>query len=140
MFSIVLGVHVLISVLIIGLVLMQHGKGADAGAAFGSGASGTVFGAQGSASFLSRATALFATLFFISSLTLAYLSGNREVPKDLIDQLVEEPAVTETVQDMPSVTDEPVLDVPSDLPVAADLPTAADPVPAADSKPAEQEQ
>ena len=72
MFSIVLGVHVLISALIIGLVLMQHGKGADAGAAFGSGASGTVFGAQGSASFLSRATAILATLFFITSLTLAY--------------------------------------------------------------------
>ena len=139
MFSIVLGVHVLISVLIIGLVLMQHGKGADAGAAFGSGASGTVFGAQGSASFLSRATAIFATLFFISSLTLAYLSGNREVPKDLIDQLVDQPAVTETVGDLPSTgqSQSEVPAAPSDLPVATDLPTAEDSVPAADPKPAE---
>jgi preprotein translocase subunit SecG len=64
--------HLFLSLGLIGLILIQHGKGADAGAAFGSGASGTVFGAQGSANFLSRATALLATLFFVTSLTLAW--------------------------------------------------------------------
>ena len=66
--------HVLIAAAIVGLVLLQRGKGADAGAGFGAGASGTVFGARGSASFLSRMTATLAALFFASSLTLAYLS------------------------------------------------------------------
>ena len=66
--------HVLLSVGLIGLVLMQHGKGADAGAAFGSGASATVFGARGAASFLSRATGILATLFFLTSLALAYFA------------------------------------------------------------------
>ena len=73
--NILLVFHVLIAIAIIGLILLQQGKGADAGAAFGSGASGTVFGARGSASFLSRATAVLATLFFITSLTLAYLAS-----------------------------------------------------------------
>ena len=69
-------VHLFLAVGIIGLVLIQRGKGADAGAGFGSGASGTVFGARGSASFLSRTTAIFAGLFFITSLTLAYFSNH----------------------------------------------------------------
>ena len=72
-FGIVLSVHVVIAALMIGLILIQHGKGADAGAAFGSGASGTVFGAKGSGSFLSRSTAILAALFFSTSLALAYL-------------------------------------------------------------------
>ncbi|MFV2093766.1 MAG: preprotein translocase subunit SecG, partial [Hyphomicrobiales bacterium] len=67
--------HTIIALLIIILVLLQRGKGADAGAAFGSGASGTVFGASGSANFFSRATAVMATLFFASSLTLAFMSA-----------------------------------------------------------------
>jgi preprotein translocase subunit SecG len=74
--NILLVIHVLIAVAMIGLILLQQGKGADAGAAFGSGASGTVFGARGSASFLSRATAILATLFFITSLSLAYLASS----------------------------------------------------------------
>ena len=65
--------HVLLAVAIVALVLLQRGKGADAGAGFGAGASGTVFGARGSASFLSRTTAVLATLFFLTSLGLAYL-------------------------------------------------------------------
>jgi preprotein translocase subunit SecG len=69
--------HVLFAFGIIGLVLLQRGKGADAGAGFGAGASGTVFGAQGSASFLSRTTAVLATLFFLSSLGLSYLFSQR---------------------------------------------------------------
>jgi preprotein translocase subunit SecG len=64
--------HILIALALIGLVLIQRGRGADIGAAFGSGASQTVFGARGSASFLTRATAVLATLFFVSSLALAY--------------------------------------------------------------------
>jgi len=75
--KIVLIVHTLIALGIIALVLLQRGKGADAGAAFGAGASGTVFGARGSGSFFSRATAVLATAFFASSLTLAYLSSQR---------------------------------------------------------------
>ncbi len=73
----VLIVHTLIALLIIVLVLLQRGKGADAGAAFGAGASGTVFGARGSGSFFSRMTAICATAFFVTSLTLAYLSSQR---------------------------------------------------------------
>ena len=72
LYSILLVFHVLVALGIIVLVLLQHGKGADAGAAFGSGASATVFGARGSASFLTRATAILATLFFITSLVLTY--------------------------------------------------------------------
>ena len=72
--NILLVVHVLISVSIVGLILLQQGKGADAGAAFGGGSSGTVFGSQGSGNFLSRATAVLAALFFVTSLWLAYLA------------------------------------------------------------------
>ena len=68
--------HVIIAVSIIVLVLMQQGKGADMGAAFGSGSSGSVFGASGSGNFLSRTTAIVATLFFITSLSLTYMAGN----------------------------------------------------------------
>ena len=73
----VLVVHVLAALTIIGLVLLQHGKGADVGAAFGSGASGSVFGATGSANFLSRATAMMALVFFLTSLGLTYFSAHK---------------------------------------------------------------
>jgi preprotein translocase subunit SecG len=66
-------VHVIAAVALIGLVLIQHGKGADMGAAFGSGSAGSLFGSSGSANFLSRSTAIAATIFFITSLTLTYL-------------------------------------------------------------------
>jgi preprotein translocase subunit SecG len=71
--SFILTVHVLLALMIIGLVLLQRGKGAEAGAGFGSGASGTVFGARGTATLFSKLTAVFAALFFATSLTLAYL-------------------------------------------------------------------
>ena len=77
LFSAILTVHILAAVGVIGLVLVQHGKGADMGAAFGSGASGSLFGATGSANFLSRATAVLATVFFVTSLTLAYIASNK---------------------------------------------------------------
>ncbi|HEY5667293.1 MAG TPA: preprotein translocase subunit SecG [Gammaproteobacteria bacterium] len=72
--TVVLFGHLVVAALIIALVLLQRGKGAEAGAGFGAGASGTVFGARGSANFFSRATAVLATLFFATSLTLAYFS------------------------------------------------------------------
>lgn len=77
MYQVIIVIHVLLGLGIIGLILMQQGKGADAGATFGGGASGSVFGAQGAASFLSRTTAILATLFFITSLGMAWLNGNR---------------------------------------------------------------
>ena len=77
LFSVVLTVHILVALAIIGLVLMQHGKGADMGAAFGSGASGSLFGASGSANFLSRATGVLAAVFFATSLTLAYVASTK---------------------------------------------------------------
>src|SRR5271170_1348298 len=73
--GIILGVHVLLALMIIGLVLLQRRKGAEAGAGFGSGASGTVFGARGTSTLFSTLTAVFAGLFFITSLTLAYLGA-----------------------------------------------------------------
>ncbi len=86
--SAVVVVHLLIAAAIVALVLLQRGKGADAGAGFGAGASGTVFGARGSASFLSRTTATLAALFIVTSLTLAYLGGRSpEAPKSVIDRV-----------------------------------------------------
>ncbi|MDR2678061.1 MAG: preprotein translocase subunit SecG [Zoogloeaceae bacterium] len=75
-FSLALAVHIMVALGIIGLVLMQHGKGADMGAAFGSGVSGSLFGASGSANFLSRSTAALATIFFITSLALGYAASH----------------------------------------------------------------
>jgi preprotein translocase subunit SecG len=77
--SILLVVHMVVALVVIGLVLLQHGKGADMGAAFGSGSSGSLFGAAGSANFLSRSTAVLATVFFLSSLGLTYLGSTRTV-------------------------------------------------------------
>lgn len=72
--TIILTVHIIVSLSIIGFVLLQHGKGADMGAAFGSGASGSLFGATGSANFLSRVTAVLAAVFFMTSLGLSYIA------------------------------------------------------------------
>ena len=77
LFSFVLIIHLLAAATLIVLVLLQHGKGADMGAAFGSGASGSLFGASGSANFLSRTTAMLATVFFVTSLTLAYIASSK---------------------------------------------------------------
>ncbi len=104
--------HVLIAAGIVGLVLLQRGKGADAGAGFGAGASGTVFGARGSASFLSRTTATLAALFIVTSLTLAYLDGrNPAAPTSVLDR-VQIPAQEESgdagLPAIPETTNEPV--------------------------------
>jgi preprotein translocase subunit SecG len=80
-------VHGLLAFAIIALVLLQRGRGADAGAGFGAGASGTVFGARGSGSFLSRTTAILATLFFITSLGLSYLFSRGTVSTSVVDRV-----------------------------------------------------
>ena len=77
--TIVLALQMLSALIMIGLILVQHGKGADMGAAFGSGSSGSLFGASGSANFLSRTTAVLATVFFICTLALAYFGNLRPV-------------------------------------------------------------
>jgi preprotein translocase subunit SecG len=128
----VLIAHTLIALMIIILVLLQRGKGADAGAAFGAGASGTVFGARGSSSFFSRATAVFATLFFASSLTLAYLSSQRsEVPTSLLEDAAIVDAEIELfdseLSDETPVSDMPELEssedqAPIDLPALEEEP------------------
>jgi len=94
----VLIVHTLIALSIIALVLLQRGKGAEAGAAFGAGASGTVFGARGSTNFFSRTTAILATAFFATSLTLAYISSQSSGSPD---SLIEEVAIEETTEQVP---------------------------------------
>jgi preprotein translocase subunit SecG len=103
MFSVTLTVHILVGLGVIGLVLMQHGKGADMGAAFGSGASGSLFGATGSANFLSRATAVLATVFFITSLTLAYLAGKKPeaAGSSVVDAVKTESVVPAPAQSAP---------------------------------------
>jgi preprotein translocase subunit SecG len=88
-------VHILVASAVVGLVLLQHGKGADMGAAFGSGSSGSLFGASGSANFMSRATAVLATLFFITSLGLTYFSSQKNEPA--IQPLVQQPAAPQPV-------------------------------------------
>ncbi|HXC40681.1 MAG TPA: preprotein translocase subunit SecG [Burkholderiales bacterium] len=91
--TLILIVHVLVALAIIGLVLLQHGKGADVGAAFGSGASGSLFGATGSANFLSRATAILAAVFFLTSLGLTYLAThNTRSGGGVMDAVKEAPA------------------------------------------------
>ncbi|HUF79620.1 MAG TPA: preprotein translocase subunit SecG, partial [Burkholderiales bacterium] len=82
--TLILVIHVMAALTIVGLVLLQHGKGADVGAAFGSGSAGSVFGSSGSANFLSRMTAVAAVIFFLTSLGLTYFSGSRPESKGLM--------------------------------------------------------
>ncbi len=126
--TVVLIAHTIIALLIIVLVLLQRGKGADAGAAFGSGSSGTVFGARGSSNFFSRATAIMATVFFASSLGLAYLSSQQAGTTDsLLEdappiEAVEDPAGAPAADVLPELGEavEAVEDTETD--VAAELP------------------
>jgi len=90
--NLVLGLQILTALAMIGLVLLQHGKGADMGASFGSGASGSLFGATGSANFLSRSTAVCAALFFICTLYLAYNANER--PRATTGSVLDKPAVS----------------------------------------------
>ncbi len=135
----VLIAHTLIALAIIALVLLQRGKGADAGANFGGGASGTVFGARGSGSFFSRATAICATLFFVSSLTLAYLSSQRTAEATSIvgDAPVEE-AAPAPASDLPSIEVDDVLQQGEDAMPAIE--EAADEIEAAADEVADENQ
>ena len=121
MYTIIVVVQVVTALAIIGLVLIQHGKGADMGAAFGSGASGSLFGATGSSNFLSRMTGVAATIFFVATLALAFL-GNRPA------------AGTGGVMDQLPANGIPTPTVP--VPGAPNAPPAVAPVPGAPSAPA----
>jgi len=94
--QIVLFIHLILSFTLIGLVLLQHGKGADAGAAFGSGASGTVFGSQGTSTFLSKLTTLIACLFAVTSISLTLLANRAGKPDTLSDRLMKQESVVTT--------------------------------------------
>jgi len=120
MYQIIIIGHMVVGLAVIGLVLIQHGKGADAGAAFGSGSSGTVFGAQGSASFLSRTSGVLAAVFFSTSLALAVLSGNVGNDADIMDT----PVIDQMAAEVPMIESEQVVNEPvitgDDLPVIVD--------------------
>jgi preprotein translocase subunit SecG len=121
-------IHVVVAASLIGLILIQHGKGADQGANFGGGSSGTVFGARGSASFLTRLTSFLAVGFFVTSLLLGYLTLQLdEVEDDSITApaAAEQPAVPAPAgdADIPAVPDAPTPAADSDIPaVPADAP------------------
>mgnify|MGYP003465759942 CR=1 FL=1 len=106
-------VHVIAAFVLVGLVLMQHGKGADMGAAFGTGSAGSLFGSSGSANFLSRSTAVVATLFFITSLSLTYLYSHPAQQQGVMDKV--DPAAT---QPAPAA---PVVD-PADVSKSTEIP------------------
>ena len=101
--NLILIVHVVASLAVIGLVLIQHGKGADAGAAFGGGSSGSVFGAQGSSNFLTRATSISVTVFFCTSIALAFVAGSKHETSAAFDIAVENSELVE--KDTQEITD-----------------------------------
>ncbi|PVV27611.1 MAG: preprotein translocase subunit SecG [gamma proteobacterium symbiont of Ctena orbiculata] len=122
--------HIFLAGGLVGLILIQHGKGADMGAAFGSGASGTVFGAKGSASFLTRTTALLATVFFITSMVMAYFASQRNEQVGVMEALDQAPGVqVEEVQQ----SDIPPVPVESDIPAIAPAAEPAEAVPAVEA-------
>jgi len=105
LFTVIVVVQVLAALTIIGLVLLQHGKGADMGAAFGSGASGSLFGATGSSNFLSKSTGVAAAVFFVATLALAFV-GNHHVAQSggVMDNL---PAPSAAIPATPAATGAP---------------------------------
>ena len=127
-YTVMIVLHVVLALAIIGLVLLQHGKGADMGSGFGGGASASLFGATGSANFLSRTTAVLATLFFILSLALAYFASNR--PKS-------ESGILDAVKTEKPATDVPQPQLPQKPAAEAAKPAAEEAKPAAEAaKPA----
>ncbi|WP_373506423.1 preprotein translocase subunit SecG [Thiocapsa sp.] len=125
--TILIVMQVFLSLGLIGLILIQHGKGADAGAAFGSGASATVFGARGSGSFLTRTTGIMATMFFLTSMALAYYATKGSEPVTIMDRVDERtivvpPPVAAPTSDIPAIpggaSAEPT-DMPSDVPAVS---------------------
>ncbi|TKD46518.1 preprotein translocase subunit SecG [Azotobacter chroococcum] len=120
--TIVIVFHLLAALGVVALVLIQQGKGAEAGASFGSGASATVFGSQGSSTFLSRVTAILATAFFLTSLGLGFLA--KEKADSLSQAGLPDPAVLEIQQKKPAVEDVPVLEEKEAAGNAVDVPQA----------------
>lgn len=117
--SILIIVHLFVAAALVSLVLLQQGKGADMGAAFGSGSSQTVFGARGSANFLSRTTSVLATVFFLTSLSLAYFAGQGRQVESVVDRLdgvapIE--AAQDAMQQAPAMEDVPVVPDESSVP------------------------
>lgn len=114
-------VQVFSSLAIVGLVLLQRGKGAEAGAGFGAGASGTVFGARGATTALSRATAVFAAIFMINSLALAYLgtTASKEQPKTILEEAAESGKAAPATGTPPPANAAPSASAPAPAPVSA---------------------
>ena len=121
--SFLLVVHLIVAAVVCGLVLLQHGKGADMGAAFGSGSSGSLFGASGSANFLSRTTAVLAAVFFLSSLGLTYLGSLHTPVKDVMQQGVMEKMAPKT-SDIPAAPGALPVPAPATDPAKASAPPA----------------
>jgi preprotein translocase subunit SecG len=119
--SIVVVIHIIVAVAIVGLVLLQQGKGADAGASFGSGASQTVFGASGSGNFLTRATTIAATIFFITSLSLAIFARENAGMSSTAGLPVVNEALLEEATSI-STGDVPQLDTAPAVPAGGDVP------------------
>ena len=116
--SLLLVGHLVVAAAVCGFVLMQHGKGADMGAAFGSGSSGSLFGAAGSANFLSRTTAILATIFFLTSIGLTALGAMHGKPQGVIEGLMEKTAPAQKASDVPASAPAPK-DVPAPAPSSA---------------------
>ena len=110
----ILLVHVIAAIGVIGLVLLQHGKGADMGAAFGSGSSGSLFGSSGSANFLSRTTAVLAAVFFLTSMGLTYVTSHKPQQASVMDSHKTEQPATPSPGAAPAATDKPAESAPAD--------------------------
>ncbi len=128
--SATLVVHVLAAMAVCGFVLLQHGKGADMGAAFGSGSSGSLFGAVGSANFLSRSTAVLATVFFVTSVGLTYFGSKHGAPQGVMEKGVMERVVPAKPGDVPQPA-------PSTTGVPAPAGSTVAPAPAPQTPPAD---
>jgi preprotein translocase subunit SecG len=121
--TVIITAHVLIALAIIGLVLLQHGKGADMGSGFGGGSSGSLFGATGSANFLSRATAVLATVFFLTSLGLAYLATNKpRTGGGVLDAVKTQPAEKPAAKPAPEKPAAEIPKAPAEGSKAKDVP------------------
>ena len=132
---VVLILHVVAAAGVIGLVLLQHGKGADVGAAFGSGSSGSMFGASGAANFLSRSTAVLAAVFFATSLGLTFLGARKTETKGVMEAV--KPGDGKAVPSKPALPASPVDQIPGAAPKqpgdAGSAPAAVSPAPAVDA-------
>jgi preprotein translocase subunit SecG len=130
--GIILAVHLLLALMIIFLVLMQRGKGAEAGAGFGSGASGTVFGARGTSTLFSKLTGIFAGLFFCTSLTLAYMGSHSTAePTSVLERAAKAAAARQST----APSGAPAASAPIVMPAPSGSPTTTTPAPATDPAP-----